>query len=38
MAGHIDPSKERYQLFRDLPRSGPIHMLNLVRFRGEAGH
>jgi uncharacterized protein (DUF1330 family) len=38
MAGHIDPSKERYQLFRDLPRSGPIHMLNLVRFRGEAAY
>ncbi len=38
MAGHIDPSKERYQLFRDLPRSGLIHMLNLVRFRGEAAY
>lgn len=38
MTGHIDPSKERYQLFRDLPRSGPIQMLNLVRFRAEAAY
>ncbi|MEW6640683.1 MAG: DUF1330 domain-containing protein [Pseudomonadota bacterium] len=36
MNGHIDPTKERYQLFRELPRTGPIHMLNLVRFRAVA--
>jgi uncharacterized protein (DUF1330 family) len=36
MGHHVDPSKERYQLFRDLPRTGPIHMLNLVRFRDKA--
>ncbi|MDR3465652.1 MAG: DUF1330 domain-containing protein [Xanthobacteraceae bacterium] len=35
---HIDPTKERFQLFRDLPRSGPIHMLNLVRFRARAAY
>lgn len=38
MNGHIDPTRERYQLFRDLPRVGPIHMLNLVRFRAEAAY
>jgi len=36
MGHHVDPSKERYQMFRDLPRTGPIHMLNLVRFRDKA--
>jgi uncharacterized protein (DUF1330 family) len=38
MTGHVDPSKERYQLFRELPGSSPIHMLNLVRFRVEAAY
>ena len=38
MSGHVDPSKERYQLFRELPRSGAIHMLNLVRFRSDAAY
>jgi uncharacterized protein (DUF1330 family) len=38
MTGYIDPSKERYQLFRELPRTGPIHMLNLVRFRAQAAY
>jgi len=34
--GHIDPTKERFALFRDLPRDEPVHMLNLVRVRAEA--
>jgi uncharacterized protein (DUF1330 family) len=38
MNHHVDPSKERYQLFRELPRTGPIHMLNLVRFRSQAAY
>ena len=38
MSHHVDPSKERYQLFRELPRTGPIHMLNLVRFRAKAAY
>lgn len=38
MNQHIDPTKERFQQFRELPRSGPIHMLNLVRFRAEAAY
>lgn len=36
MTGHIDPTKERFAAFRDLPRGGPIHMLNLVRFNAVA--
>ena len=36
MSGHIDPSKERFGLFKALPDSGALHMLNLVRVRAEA--
>lgn len=38
MTGHIDPTKERFALFRDMPSTGPIHMLNLVRLRAEAAY
>jgi len=38
MAHYVDPTKERFALFRDLPRTGPIHMLNLVRFRARAAY
>jgi uncharacterized protein (DUF1330 family) len=31
--GFIDPTKERFALFRSDDRPGPINMLNLVRFR-----
>jgi len=33
---HIDPTKEQFAAFRDLPREGKIHMLNLVRLRERA--
>jgi len=36
MAGHVDPSRERFGEFRRLTEEGPIHMLNLVRFRDVA--
>lgn len=36
MSGHVDPEKERYAIFKELPRSGKIHMLNLVRLRETA--
>jgi len=36
MTGHIDPTKEVFAQFRDNNRPGPIHMLNLVRFRDRA--
>ena len=35
---HINPDKARFQKFKDLPREGPIHMLNLVRFRTQAAY
>jgi uncharacterized protein (DUF1330 family) len=36
MSGHIDPTKEVFASFRANDRPGPLHMLNLVRFRDEA--
>jgi uncharacterized protein (DUF1330 family) len=38
MSGHIDPTKETFARFRENDRPGPIHMLNLVRFRDEAAY
>ncbi len=36
MTGHVDPTRERFGEFRRLEDTGPIHMLNLVRFRDIA--
>ena len=38
MISHIDPTKETFAAFRANDRAGPIHMLNLVRFRDKAGY
>ena len=38
MTGHIDPTKETFAAFRASDRPGPIHMLNLVRFRETAAY
>lgn len=38
MTGHIDPTKETFAAFRADKRPGPIHMLNLVRFRERAAY
>lgn len=38
MTGHIDPTKQRFAQFRENSRPGPIHMLNLVRFRALAAY
>ena len=35
---HIDPEREAFDAFKDLPRDTPIEMLNLVRFRDRAGY
>ncbi len=35
---YIDPTKETFAVFRDNDREGPIHMLNLVRFREKAAY
>ena len=36
MTDHIDPTKETFAKFRETDRPGPIHMLNLVKFREKA--
>jgi uncharacterized protein (DUF1330 family) len=36
MNDYIDPTKEQFAEFRAKQRSGPIHMLNLVRLRAKA--
>lgn len=38
MTGHVDPTRERFAAFRDLPEEGPIHMLNLVKLRERAAY
>ena len=38
MTGHIDPTKDTFAAFRSSDRAGPIHMLNLVRFRDQAAY
>jgi uncharacterized protein (DUF1330 family) len=38
MTSHVDPTKETFAVFRAADRPGPIHMLNLVRFRDVAAY
>lgn len=38
MTSHVDPRKETFAAFRANDRPGPIHMLNLVRFRDRAAY
>ena len=38
MMRYVDPAKETFAAFRETDREGPIHMLNLVRFREKAAY
>jgi uncharacterized protein (DUF1330 family) len=38
MHGHIDPTKESFGRFKNLPTDQPIHMLNLVALRVAAAY
>ena len=38
MMKYVDPTKETFAAFRENDREGPIHMLNLVRFREKAAY
>lgn len=38
MTTYVDPSRDNWQRFKDLPRDRPIHMLNLIRFRDRAAY
>lgn len=34
----VDPTREAFGAFRNLPDTGPIHMLNLIRLRDTADY
>jgi uncharacterized protein (DUF1330 family) len=38
MTGHIDPEREAFKLFKEMPRDEPIQMLNLLRLRDKAAY
>ncbi len=38
MTGYVDPTKEDFARFREMQREGPLHMLNLLRFRERAAY
>lgn len=38
MTAHIDPSRENWLAFKDLPRDRPIQMLNLIKLRELAAY
>ena len=38
LAGHVDPTRPQFQLFKDLDRDHPIEMLNLVALRDHAAY
>jgi uncharacterized protein (DUF1330 family) len=38
LSGSIDPTREQFNRFKDLPRDQPVHMLNLVRLRDLADY
>jgi len=35
---HIDPTREAFELFKNLDREQPIQMLNLIRLRDKAAY
>jgi len=37
-AVYVDPTKETFAQFREMVRPGPVHMLNLIRFRDQAAY
>lgn len=38
MTAYIDPTRESFAQFREMTRDGPVHMLNLLRFRAKAAY
>ena len=36
MSGYVDPDRERFGQFKELPGDHPIHMLNLVKLKDTA--
>jgi uncharacterized protein (DUF1330 family) len=38
MSNYIDPERDQFEAFKELPRDKPIMMLNLLRFRDKAAY
>jgi uncharacterized protein (DUF1330 family) len=38
MNGYVDPTRKDFARFREMQRDGPLHMLNLLRFREVAAY
>jgi len=38
MRHYIDPTRQDFAKFREMQREGPVHMLNLIRFRDTAAY
>ncbi|WP_405227072.1 DUF1330 domain-containing protein [Lentisalinibacter sediminis] len=38
MTGYIDPERDQFDAFKNLPRDQPILMLNFLRFRDKAAY
>lgn len=38
MSYYIDPERDQFEAFKELPRDMPIMMLNLLRFRDKANY
>ncbi|MGI9260012.1 MAG: DUF1330 domain-containing protein, partial [Gammaproteobacteria bacterium] len=38
MSNHVDPERDQFDAFKNLPRDKPIMMLNLLRFREKAAY
>lgn len=38
MGHHVDPERDQFDAFKDLPRDQPILMLNLIRLRDRANY
>ncbi len=38
MTAYVDPSRDNWQTFKDLPRDTPIQMLNLIKFHAIADY
>ena len=38
MTGYIDPERDQFEAFKNLPRDQPVLMLNFLRFREKAAY
>ena len=38
MTNHVDPDRDQFEAFKQLPRDEPVMMLNMLRFREQAAY